>query len=123
MGAGLTITPVSGVFASDYARPAADAAPAATATAVADAGAARPAADTNATVHEAPAPVIARSLTQKFTTDPQTRELIYQLVDELTQQVIQQVPDQALLASRAYSNAIHNGATPLEAEIQASIAS
>jgi hypothetical protein len=123
MSAGLTITPVSGVFAGDYARPAAEAAPSATATAAPDAGTVRPAADTNAPAHEAPPPVSTHSLTEKFTTDPETRALIYQLVDERTQQVIQQVPDQALLASRAYSNAIQNGATALEAEIQASIAS
>jgi hypothetical protein len=36
-----------------------------------------------------------------------------------TQQVIQQVPDQALLRSRAYSDAIQNGSTPLEAQLQA----
>jgi hypothetical protein len=132
MGAGLTISPVSAVVASDFARPAADAAhgaqgPATTAAPVPSAT------DTNATAHAPEVPHAApaggaafipttSALTQKFTLDLHSREEIYQLVDARTQQVIQQVPDQALLATRAYSNAIQNGATVLEAEVQADIA-
>jgi hypothetical protein len=59
------------------------------------------------------------NVAQRFTFNPQTRQLLYQFVDTSTGKVIQQVPGQALLRSQAYSNALHNGATPLEAEIRA----
>jgi hypothetical protein len=136
MGAGLAISPVSGVVASDYVRPAADAAHgahAATTAAEPDVKAVPAAADPHATPHAHDVPHAApagstaftpttSALTQKFTFDLHSRQEIYQLVDAHTHQVIQQVPDQALLATRAYSNAIHNGATVLEAEVQADIA-
>jgi len=131
MDAGLTTTLVSGAVASDYVRPAADPAQAAIATdlpgakAVTPANKATPAPDTNSTPHPNDASQTAAasigSFTQRFTVDPRTREVIYRLVDTHTQQVIQQVPDEALLASRAYANAIQNGATPGAAQIQADI--
>jgi len=79
----------------------------------------------DATPTPAPAPLLAApttsALSQKFTVDPKTQDAIYRLVDTRTQQVIQQSPDQAQLASRAYSDAIQSGATPFEAQFQADI--
>jgi hypothetical protein len=123
MGSGLTIAPVSAVVASDHVRPVEDGAHAATATAAPPPHVVTPVADANATPHEAPptAPVSTGGLTQRFIIDPRSRQVIYRLVDARTEQVIQQVPDQALLANRAYSNAIQNGASHLEAQIQADI--
>jgi len=129
MDSGLTISPVAAPVASDYVRPGADVAqpPVPTdlqgAQAVTATPKVAPSPDANSAPNDTPraaAPTTA-AFTQRFTIDPQTREVIYRLVDARTQQVIQQVPDEALLASRAYANAIQNGATALEAEVQADI--
>jgi hypothetical protein len=129
MDSGLTIRPVAAPVASEYVRPGADAGqtPVATdlqgAKAVTTTPKVAPAPDTNSTPNNAPQSAAASTaaFTQRFTIDPQTREVIYRLVDARTQQVIQQVPDESLLASRAYANAIQNGATTLEAQVQANI--
>jgi len=127
MGAGLTVTPVSAAVASGYVGPAAVqgtiAAELPGAKALTPANTVAPAPDTTSTPNGAPRTAAAStgSFTQKFTIDPQTHEAIYRLVDARTQQVIQQVPDEALLASRAYANAIQDGATPMAARLQANI--
>jgi hypothetical protein len=71
----------------------------------------------NATSNNEPAADAA--ITSHFTIDSQLGAVIYQVVNTRTQQVVQQVPDQALLRSIAYSKAIQNGATPFEAQVQA----
>lgn len=38
--------------------------------------------------------------------DPQSREVIFRMIDVRTRRVVEQVPDQALLRLRAYTNAI-----------------
>ena len=43
------------------------------------------------------------SLSRQYIVDPQVREVIYRVMDTRTRQVVWQVPDQALLRSRAYS--------------------
>jgi hypothetical protein len=121
MDAGLTINPVSGVSAVAYVRPAASAEQGMPAPEQPDANSVTPAADAssisnNGSNNGSPAD---GSTTSYFTIDPQIGEVIYQVVDTRTQQVVQQVPDQALLRSRAYSDAIQNGSTPLEAQLQA----
>jgi hypothetical protein len=127
MDSGLTITPVSVPVASDYVRPGADLAQAPIVTdlpgakAVTPTTKAAPALDTNSTPNDAAQSPVAGTFTQRFTIDPRSRDVIYRLVDARTQQVIQQVPDEALLASRAYANAIQNGASVLEAQVQADI--
>jgi len=129
MDSGLTITPVAAPVASDYVRPGADLAQAAVPTVLPGAKAVTPtpkvapAPDANSAPNDAQLSAAASTgaLTQRFTIDPKTREVIYRLVDARTQQVIQQVPDEALLASRAYANAIQNGANALQAEMQADI--
>ena len=60
-------------------------------------------------------------VTQSVTIDPQTREVIYRMIDSRTRQVIKQVPDETLLRNRAYSQAIANGATPFQAESKADL--
>ena len=72
---------------------------------------ARPPGDTSS------APYIARD----FTIDPQSREVIYRVIDTRTREVMRQVPDAALLRSRAYSRAIADGATPIAAQAKADI--
>jgi len=114
---GFTVTPVSGAAASGYVVPAAVQGTTTPANTVA------PTPDTTSTPNGARQPAAAStgSFTQKFTIDPQTHEATYRLVDARTQQVIQQVPDEALLASRAYANAIQDGATPMASQLQANI--
>ncbi|NJL08053.1 MAG: hypothetical protein HC900_07145 [Methylacidiphilales bacterium] len=38
--------------------------------------------------------------------DPQSREVIFRMIDVRTRRVVEQVPDQAILRLRAYTNAI-----------------
>ncbi len=115
----MNIAPVSGVVAVNAPQPG-YAVQGAVATDLPNAAVVTPAATTNAVPTDV-SQSDAASLTQRYTIDPQTREVIYRVVDTRTQQVIQQVPDQALLRSRAYSNAIQNGASPLVAQIQADL--
>jgi|RhiMetdeSRZDD1v2_1073273.scaffolds.fasta_scaffold1319020_1 hypothetical protein len=53
--------------------------------------------------------------------DPQTREVIYRVIDVRSRQVIRQVPDEALLRVRAYARALANGETPSEAQAHADL--
>jgi flagellar protein FlaG len=125
MDAGLTSRPVTGVAVTDYARPAAAATAGTTPTDLPTEQAVTPAPDTTQTRNDTPQPASAGALTEydirSVTIDPQTREVIYRVIDSRTNQVINQVPDQTLLRNRAYSLAIANGATPLEAESQADL--
>ena len=53
--------------------------------------------------------------THEVVIDPQTREVIYRVVDVRSRQVVRQVPDEALLLrTRAYAQAIANGDNPDE---------
>jgi len=53
--------------------------------------------------------------THEVLIDPQTREVIYRVIDVRSRQVVRQVPDQALLRMRAYAQALANGDTPNQA--------
>ncbi len=122
MDAGMTIAPVSGVAAGNSALPAANVAQGAVTTDLPDSQAITPAAGTSSTPDGGPqSPTASPSSLGQFTVDPQTREVLFRLVDTRTQQVIQQVPDQAMLRSQAYAIAIQNGATPFRAAIQADL--
>lgn len=124
MDAGVTIKPPSSAVASDYVRPAAVAAQGAATTDLPNSQAVTPGASAGATQNsnpQLPAESSAAYFTHDIILDPQTREVIYRVIDTRTQQVIQQVPDQALLRNRAYSKAMQNGATPFEAQTQADL--
>ena len=54
-----------------------------------------------------------------FILDPETREIIYRVVDVRNRQVVRQIPEQALLRLRAYARAIDDGKGEAEAEAQA----
>ena len=56
----------------------------------------------NETRHADPIP---GSTTRDAIIDPQTREIVFRLLDARTRQVIHQVPDQALLRAQAYARA------------------
>jgi hypothetical protein len=121
MDAGLTIKPVAGVAATDYARPVAAAAASSIVTDLPENKTVAPTSDTTSARNDAPRPdgTTADYITHSVTIDPQSREVIYRIIDSRTRQVIRQVPDEALLRNRAYSKAIESGASPFEALTQA----
>jgi hypothetical protein len=121
MDAGLTIQPVTGVAVTDYVRPAATAGTGPTQLPPEQTVA--PAPDSTPTNNGTAQPGNPSSdnITSSITIDPQSREVIYRVIDSRTRQVIQQVPDEALLRNRAYSQAIANGATPFQAQTQADL--
>jgi hypothetical protein len=57
------------------------------------------------------------SFSRQYVIDPQTREVIFRVMDTRTRQVIRQVPDQALLRMRAYAKALAEGKTPNAADM------
>ena len=59
--------------------------------------------------------------THEVIIDPQTREVIYRIIDVRSRQVIRQVPDEALLRVRAYARALANGEAPSKAQNQADL--
>jgi hypothetical protein len=123
MDAGLTTKPVVGAAVTDHARPAAASVQTGVPTDLPEAKAIVPAADASATGNNAPRlnNSSADYTTHDVTIDAQTREVIYRVIDTRTRQVIRQVPDEALLRSRAYSKAIENGSSPFAAQAQADL--
>jgi uncharacterized FlaG/YvyC family protein len=111
MDTGIAVRTVSNVAATDYARPASapvqqavktelDPAKSVTATAPGD---------------QARSDLLsgrAASLDRQVVIDPQTREVIFRIMDTRTRQVVRQVPDQALLRMRAYAKALSEGKNP-----------
>ena len=104
MDAGMAIKPVVSVVSS-HAQPAVAVAPAAPTE--------LPGAKTVGPIVD-PAPVrneprrsgaASDSTTHDAIIDPQTREVVYRILDAVTRQVLHQVPDQALLRAQAYARA------------------
>jgi uncharacterized FlaG/YvyC family protein len=120
MDTGLTIRPTGSVAQASYVRP--EAAP------VREAVATDLAPSRAVTAAEAQAPALRQdsvrtSLAQHATTreivlDPQSREVIYRVMDVRSGRVVHQVPEQALLRMRAYVRALSNGLSPNEAQAQ-----
>ena len=75
---------------------------------------------TNAAVTNAPLSNEAMAKVAPFTReiliDPQSREVIFRVVDVRSRQVVRQVPDEALLRMRAYTRAMADGKTPTQAQ-------
>lgn len=57
------------------------------------------------------------SLNRQYVIDPQTREVIFRVMDTRTRQIIRQVPDQALLRMRAYAKVLAEGKVPNAADM------
>ena len=55
-------------------------------------------------------------MTRDVVLDPQTREVIYKVIDNRSRQVVRQVPEEALLRMRAYTRAIARGESPSRAQ-------
>jgi uncharacterized FlaG/YvyC family protein len=63
----------------------------------------------------------SQSTTHEVIIDPQTREVIYRVIDVRSRQVVRQVPDEALLRVRAYAAALAKGTSPSKAQYQADL--
>ena len=63
----------------------------------------------------------SQSTTHEVIIDPQTREVIYRVIDVRSRAVVRQVPDEALLRIRAYAAALAKGDSPSKAQFQADI--
>jgi hypothetical protein len=114
MDAGITVKANAGVVGQSYAPPiAASSDP--TATELPAAKVVTPAAAA------APARNDVQSTTHEVIIDPQTREVIYRVIDVRSRQVVRQVPDEALLRVRAYARALASGDSPSKAQFQADL--
>jgi hypothetical protein len=125
MDAGLPIRPVGGVAVTGDDRPPAGAVVASVATELAATKAVGGAADASPTQNPPPHPSPnnsnANNVIETVTIDPQSREVIYRVIDARTRQVIWQMPDELLLRNRAYAQAVANGTPPFLAEAQADL--
>jgi hypothetical protein len=113
MDAGLIVKPVTGVAISDYARPVAAAGQAVTPTDLPEAKAVTPLPDSRAPQNNAEhsKTSAATYISHDFVIDPQSREVIYRVMDMRTRQVLWQVPDAALLRNRAYAQTLNDSST------------
>jgi uncharacterized FlaG/YvyC family protein len=117
METGIAIKSVTGVAVSDYARPASvpvqQAVPtelAAGRSVTASPAAAKADQDTQPSQGSLSRQLSSRdNLSRGYVIDPQTREVIFRVIDTRTRQVVRQVPDQALLRMHAYARALAHG--------------
>jgi hypothetical protein len=137
MDTSLTIRPQIGVSSADFARPAAIEVPAVPTVlpmtqAVAALGAGRsasldtdlpqngnPPSDDQPTQHQAKQAV--DPTTRMVLLDPETREVIFRVIDSRTRTVLRQVPDEALMRMRAYNKAVEEGKTPTDVMVHADL--
>jgi hypothetical protein len=123
MDAGISIRPVTGVAVTDYVRPSTTATAGTGSTDLPPEQTVSPTVDPTPTRND-PVPSGSSNAdydTRSITIDPQSREVIYRIIDSRTNQVIQQVPDETMLRNRAYSQAIANGSTPFQAQAKADL--
>ena len=118
MDAGITIKPNAGVALQDYAPPTV-VSPDPNATELPASKAVTAAAAVTPARNDVQAQ--SQSTTHEVIIDPQTREVIYRVIDVRSRQVVRQVPDEALLRVRAYAAALAKGDSPSKAQFQADI--
>jgi hypothetical protein len=124
MDAGLTVKPVAGVAVVDYARPAAAAGQAVTPTDLPEAKAVNPTAVVPSTRNDTTRPEAspdAAYVTRSLVIDPQSREVIYRVMDMRTRQVLWQLPDAALLRNKAYARSLNSAPQPGAAKRQTNV--
>lgn len=115
MDTGVTIRPNANVAVQSYAPTAVASPDPATTTDLPASKAVTAANATTETRNDTPA------TTHEVLIDPATREVIYRVIDVRSRQVVRQVPDEALLRTRAYAQAIANGDNPMQALNQADL--
>jgi hypothetical protein len=107
MDSGLTIRPVAIGAETAFARAATPELRAAVATTLSPSQSVTAAAETNGSAGYDPA--LSQNLTREVILDPQTREVIFRVIDVRSGQVQRQVPDAALMRLRAYLRAEADG--------------
>src|SRR5499426_2065864 len=117
MDSGLTIRPIAGSAEAAYVRLEPAAVRAAVATTLAPSQTVTAANDSARSAAHDPARngAAQTNVTREFVLDPQSREVIFRVIDVRTGQVQRQVPDAALMRMRAYTRAMANGKSPLDA--------
>src|SRR5262245_61873584 len=116
MDTGLTIRPIAGSAETAYVRLEPAAVRTAVATTLAPSQTVTAANDSSRSAAHDPARDAAPTNVQReFVLDPQSREVIYRVIDVRTGQVQRQVPDAALMRMRAYTRAMADGKSPLDA--------
>ncbi|WP_146604400.1 flagellar protein FlaG [Rhodoplanes roseus] len=60
------------------------------------------------------AQLTADQTTRVVVLNPETREVIFRVIDSRSRQVLRQVPDEALLRMRAYNKALEEGKSPAD---------
>lgn len=117
MDSGLAIRPVAGAAEAAYGRPEVQPVRAAVPTVLPPSNTVTAASDTaSAGGYDSGRDAAAQQRARQFVLDPQTREVIFRVIDVRTGEVDQQVPDAALLRVRAYVRAMAKGESLLEAE-------
>src|SRR5262249_18340354 len=114
---GLTIRPIAGSAETAYVRLEPAAVRTAVATTLAPSKTVTAADDAARTAIHDPARNAAAStnVQREFVLDPPSPEGIYRVIDVRTGQVQRQVPDAALMRMRAYTRAMADGKSPLDA--------
>jgi hypothetical protein len=112
---GATVNPVGSVTAASYARPAVTAIPAAAVPRFAARQTAN--ASTDIPGARAPPPSANPNIARTITIDPQSREVIYRVIDMRISQVLLQVPDVALSRCKAYLQTPTKASRPLKNQI------
>ena len=108
MDAGIAVKPVAGIAPTEHVRPTAVANQAAAPTDLPEAKTVSPPPEVTPTHMETPGVSSnAVDIAHNFIVDPQTREVVYRVMDLRTRQVLLQVPDAAALLRRAaYARAL-----------------
>jgi hypothetical protein len=118
MDAGISVRAPVGVVPTDSARPVVVAAPAAP-TELAQAKTVAPVTETAPIRND---PIAAAEATMRqVVLDPQTREVVFRVIDAKSRQVVRQVPEEALLRLRAYTRAAEKGKNPADVLVQADV--
>ena len=103
MDSGLTIRPTASVAETVYVRPEAAPVRTAVATTLAPSQSVTAAPETHSASYDSARRAVAdQQTTRQIVIDPQSREVIYRVIDVRTGQVNHQVPDEALLRLKAY---------------------
>lgn len=123
MDAGIAVKPIIGVAPTDYARPAASVDQGAVPTDLPEAKAVNPLPAAEPTRHDAQPPGNSNAVydVHGYAVDPQTREVVYRVMDSRTRQVLWQTPDAALLRRNAYARTISDGEKKTPAKNQTDI--
>jgi flagellar protein FlaG len=120
MDSGLTIRPAVSVAETAHVRPEATPVRDAVATTLSPARSVTAVTESARPAGHDPAQNIATSpKSREFVLDPQSREVIYRVIDVRSGRTVRQVPDEALLRVRAYTRALSDGSSPSEAQAHA----